>query len=117
MTIIECSTGNAGIACAAAAAIKGYPCTIVMPEGMSTEKIRHAAQSEADRLVEGSRRREEEIDAEERHNEQRLRQMHAALAEITDRLVGLREPGLPERILNPGARHEPEEHAETSTPG
>jgi cysteine synthase A len=38
MTIIECSTGNAGIACAAAAAIKGYPCTIVMPEGMSPER-------------------------------------------------------------------------------
>src|SRR5206468_3446137 len=40
MTIIECTTGNAGIACAAAAAIKGYPCTIVMPEGMSTERKR-----------------------------------------------------------------------------
>ena len=33
MTIIECTTGNAGIACAAVAAIKGYPCVIVMPEG------------------------------------------------------------------------------------
>ena len=31
MTIIECTTGNAGIACAAVAAIKGYACTIVMP--------------------------------------------------------------------------------------
>ena len=40
MTIIECSTGNAGIACAAAAAIKGYECVIVMPEGMSTERKR-----------------------------------------------------------------------------
>jgi cysteine synthase A len=40
MTIIECSTGNAGIACAAAAAIKGYDCIIVMPEGMSTERKR-----------------------------------------------------------------------------
>jgi cysteine synthase A len=40
MTIIECSTGNAGIACAAAAAIKGYPCVIVMPEGMSSERKR-----------------------------------------------------------------------------
>ena len=38
MTIIECTTGNAGIACAAAAAIKGYPCVIVMPEGMSPER-------------------------------------------------------------------------------
>jgi len=40
MTIIECTTGNAGIACAAVAAIKGYGCTIVMPEGMSPERRR-----------------------------------------------------------------------------
>jgi len=40
MTIIECTTGNAGIACSAVAAIKGYPCVIVMPEGMSTERKR-----------------------------------------------------------------------------
>ena len=40
MTIIECTTGNAGIACAAAAAVKGYRCTIVMPEGMSGERRR-----------------------------------------------------------------------------
>jgi len=38
MTIIECSTGNAGIACSAVAAIKGYRCVIVMPEGMSNER-------------------------------------------------------------------------------
>jgi cysteine synthase A len=38
MTIIECTTGNAGIACAAVAAIKGYRCLIVMPEGMSAER-------------------------------------------------------------------------------
>ena len=38
MTIIECTTGNAGIACAAVAAIKGYPCVVVMPEGMSRER-------------------------------------------------------------------------------
>ena len=38
MTIMECTTGNAGIACSAVAAIKGYPCTIVMPEGMSEER-------------------------------------------------------------------------------
>ena len=38
MTIIECTTGNAGIACAAAAAIKGYDCVVVMPEGMSPER-------------------------------------------------------------------------------
>jgi cysteine synthase A len=38
MTILECSTGNAGIACAFVAAIKGYPCVIVMPEGMSEER-------------------------------------------------------------------------------
>ncbi len=40
MTIIECSTGNAGIACAAVAAVNGYPCIIVMPEGMSSERKR-----------------------------------------------------------------------------
>lgn len=39
MTIIECSTGNAGIACSAVAAIKGYDCVIVMPEGMSPERM------------------------------------------------------------------------------
>ncbi len=38
MTIVECTTGNAGIACAAVAAIKGYRCLIVMPEGMSDER-------------------------------------------------------------------------------
>jgi cysteine synthase A len=40
MTIIECTTGNAGIACSAVAAVKGYACTIVMPEGMSPERKR-----------------------------------------------------------------------------
>lgn len=38
MTILECSTGNAGIACAFVAALRGYPCVIVMPEGMSVER-------------------------------------------------------------------------------
>jgi cysteine synthase A len=38
MTILECSTGNAGIACSFIAAVKGYPCIIVMPEGMSEER-------------------------------------------------------------------------------
>src|SRR5574342_510463 len=38
MQVLECSTGNAGIACAWVAAVKGYPCTIVMPEGMSEER-------------------------------------------------------------------------------
>jgi cysteine synthase len=36
--VLECSTGNAGIACAFVAAVKGYRCTIVMPEGMSEER-------------------------------------------------------------------------------
>jgi cysteine synthase A len=36
--VLECSTGNAGIACAWVAAVKGYPCTVVMPEGMSDER-------------------------------------------------------------------------------
>jgi cysteine synthase A len=40
MTIIECTTGNAGIACAAVAAIKSYDCLIVMPRGMSPERKR-----------------------------------------------------------------------------
>ena len=48
MTIIECTTGNAGIACAAVAAIKGYPCVVVMPEGMSRERKT---------MIEGVRRR------------------------------------------------------------
>ena len=38
MRVLECSTGNAGIACAFVAAVKGYPCTIVMPVGMSEER-------------------------------------------------------------------------------
>jgi cysteine synthase len=38
MTILECSTGNAGIACSFVAAVKGYPCIIVMPVGMSEER-------------------------------------------------------------------------------
>jgi cysteine synthase A len=38
MTVLECSTGNAGIGCSFVAAVKGYPCVIVMPEGMSTER-------------------------------------------------------------------------------
>jgi cysteine synthase A len=38
MRVLECSTGNAGIACAFVAAVKGYRCTIVMPEGMSDER-------------------------------------------------------------------------------
>jgi cysteine synthase len=38
MTILECSTGNAGIGCSFVAALKNYPCIIVMPEGMSEER-------------------------------------------------------------------------------
>ncbi len=38
MRVLESSTGNAGIACAFISAVKGYPCTIVMPEGMSDER-------------------------------------------------------------------------------
>ncbi|UCG85419.1 MAG: PLP-dependent cysteine synthase family protein [Gemmatimonadota bacterium] len=38
MTVLECSTGNAGSACACIAAVKGYPCVIVMPRGMSEER-------------------------------------------------------------------------------
>src|SRR4030067_3709921 len=38
MTVLECSTGNAGISCSFVAAVKGYPCVIVMPEGMSEER-------------------------------------------------------------------------------
>jgi cysteine synthase len=38
MRVLECSTGNAGIACAFVAAVKGYACTIVMPAGMSEER-------------------------------------------------------------------------------
>ena len=38
MTVLECSTGNAGIACSFVAAVKGYSCIVVMPEGMSDER-------------------------------------------------------------------------------
>jgi cysteine synthase A len=38
MTVLECSTGNAGIGCSFVAAVKGYSCVIVMPEGMSEER-------------------------------------------------------------------------------
>jgi cysteine synthase A len=38
LRVLECSTGNAGIACAFVAAVKGYRCTIVMPVGMSEER-------------------------------------------------------------------------------
>ena len=38
MTILEASTGSTGIATAMIGAVKGYPVTIVMPEGMSVER-------------------------------------------------------------------------------
>lgn len=40
MTVLECSTGNAGAACACISAVKGYRCIIVMPRGMSDERKR-----------------------------------------------------------------------------
>jgi len=39
-TVLECSTGNAGSACACIAAVKGYRCVVVMPSGMSEERKR-----------------------------------------------------------------------------
>ena len=38
MTILECSTGNAGTACAWVATLLGYSCIITMPVGMSDER-------------------------------------------------------------------------------
>jgi cysteine synthase A len=38
MTIIECSTGNAGTACTMIGTLKGYNVIVVMPEGMSEER-------------------------------------------------------------------------------
>jgi len=40
MEILEASTGNAGIACAFVATMLGYPATIVLPSGMSQERMR-----------------------------------------------------------------------------
>lgn len=40
MEIIEASTGNAGISCAFVGAILGYKVTIVMPAGMSEERMK-----------------------------------------------------------------------------
>lgn len=40
MEIIEASTGNAGIACSFVGGLLGYDVTIVMPEGMSEERIK-----------------------------------------------------------------------------
>lgn len=40
MEVLEASTGNAGIACAFVATILGYPATIVLPAGMSQERMK-----------------------------------------------------------------------------
>ena len=40
MEILEASTGNAGIACAFVATLLGYPATIVLPSGMSQERMK-----------------------------------------------------------------------------
>jgi len=40
MEILEASTGNAGIACAFVSALFGYPATIVLPSGMSQERMK-----------------------------------------------------------------------------
>ena len=40
MEILEASTGNAGIACAFVATQLGYPATIVLPSGMSQERMK-----------------------------------------------------------------------------
>ena len=40
MTIIEGSTGNAGAACAMVGRLKGYNVIVVMPEGMSAERMK-----------------------------------------------------------------------------
>lgn len=40
MEIIEASTGNAGIACSFVGSYLGYDVTIVMPEGMSKERVK-----------------------------------------------------------------------------
>src|SRR5271155_5609157 len=39
-TIIEATAGNTGVGLALAAAVKGYRCIFVLPDKMSTEKVR-----------------------------------------------------------------------------
>ena len=39
MTLIDCSTGNGGAALAAAGRARGYQVVVVMPEGMTTERL------------------------------------------------------------------------------
>jgi len=40
MEILETSTGNAGISCAFIGGLLGYPVTIILPEGVSNERIK-----------------------------------------------------------------------------
>src|SRR5437879_13244239 len=51
MRVLECSTGNAGIACAFIAAVKGYRCTIGMRAGMSAEREKRMRAEGGDRVV------------------------------------------------------------------
>ncbi|MFP4545803.1 MAG: cysteine synthase A [Methanomassiliicoccales archaeon] len=72
--IVEASTGNTGVAFALAATIKGYPITIVMPEGMSQERkmvmraygadivYTPGAESDVDKSLEKAKRMIEEDD-------------------------------------------------------
>ena len=42
-TIVECTSGNTGVAVAMAAITKGYPFIFTMPDKMSKEKVRNLA--------------------------------------------------------------------------
>lgn len=72
-TIVEPTSGNTGVALAMVAAVKGYRCIVVMPEGYGLVKAKlmealgaEVVRTPADELMTGAIRRAEEIAREKR---------------------------------------------------